>query len=108
MLVPLLAAGAVVAYLVLRKPTAGAGALPGVGNGVTVQGKSGTIYLTAPNLNPMPVAPGTKVTDVFLAPSGTRVMSFAQSGSDMNSRLFLSSSLQPNDPILITAKADFL
>lgn len=108
MMVPIVLGGAaLLLYLATKSKPAGIGAPGGPGNGTTVQGRSGTVYLVAPNMNPMPVAPGAKVFDVFLM-SGTRVLSFVQMGSDKSSRQLVAASLPATDPIFLTAKSDWL
>lgn len=109
MLLPLLLGGAALAYYAMtRKPTAGFGATQGPGNLETIQGRSGTVYGVGLSQVPAPVAGDVKVFDVYLFPSGTKVMTYAQKGSDKSARSFIASPLADNDPILNTAKTDFL
>lgn len=101
MLLPLIAAGVAVYLLATHKKKPE--------QAVTLTGKSGTPYAVATTRSGIdPVTHlATVVKGVFLLPNGTPVMEYSQSGASAP-RFFLSSPLQPNDPILIRAKADFI
>jgi hypothetical protein len=91
------------------------------GQGTTVQGRGGAVWIVAPVLNPGPVAAGVKVMGVFPmnisnndgtpksggVAGGDLVMMFAQQGDDMNSRAFVSSPPGTNGGTLERARQDF-
>lgn len=101
MLLPLIAAGVAAVYFATRPKKAE--------QAVTLTGKSGTAWAVATTRSGKDPMTGkmTTVKGVFLLPNGTPVMEYAATGGN-EPRVFLSSPLQANDPILIKAKADFI
>ena len=71
-------------------------------NAVTTTGKSGTPYAIAPNARS---TPATQIVDVYLLPNGTPIMEFAVD-TKTQTKTFLSSPMQANNPILQRARAD--
>lgn len=73
----------------------------------TVTGPSGTPWAFAQvrsGIDPV-TKKQTNVFDLYLLPNGTPVVEYAQTPDGRNT--FLSSPLQPNDPILAKAMSDF-
>ncbi len=103
MVIPLILGGLALLYFAQKKKPAAQAS--------TITGKTGVPYAVALNRQGTAGGVTTSVYDVFLLPNGTPIMEYAvtQAGSNPPSKAqFLSSPMAATNPILITAKADFL
>lgn len=99
MIIPLILGGAALLYFATKPKTAAQAS--------TLTGKSGTPYAVALTREGTANGVKTSVYGVYLIPNGTPIMEYSVS-SGSPTRTFLSSPMQPNDPILVRAKSDFL
>lgn len=112
-------AAALLLFRWMKPPAAqaGLGAPAPAGNMMTVTGPhTGRMWGVVNNPHPGPVAPGASVWDVWaigVSPTGAvplgggPVLTYAQMGSDLTSRVFVSSTRAAGDPDVTAARTDF-